>query len=162
MNSPTKALRTLMVVCPVFVVTQTAAAQQRVTVYADEATYATHQTMTYEATCPSGKYSLRFNQSEKRLEFNFEGRIRTTVDLSNTPFGVTFLGKALQGKFYSTCPKDGIRVYFNGIEPKEGAKLHTVKYRVTIRNDGVIEREDALEEESAQSINFWFLHNAQQ
>lgn len=141
-----------------------AAGQQRVTVYADEAPYATEQAMTVEATCPSGKYKLRFNQNDNRVEFDFDGPTRTTVDLSGTPFAAIFLGKGLHGKFYSTCPKaGGIRVYFHGLEPKKGPVLKTVKYRVTIGSDGVITDDGGgLVDESAEGINHVFLRKLQQ
>lgn len=164
MNPTTKALHAITSVTLALTATLTSAeGQQRVTVYADEAPYATEQAMTYEATCPSGKYRLRFNQNDNRVEFDFDGPARTTVDLSTTPFGATFLGKALHGKFYSTCPKNGgIRVYFWGIEPIKGSTLKAVKYRVTIGSDGVITDDGGLVEESAEGINHIFLRKAQQ
>jgi hypothetical protein len=162
MNPTAKAFQVIASLTLALTATLTSAAERRVTVYIDDAPYATDQAMTYEATCPSGKYRLRINQNDERVEFEHEGSTRTTVDLSTTPFGATFLEKELHGKFFSTCPKGGITVYFYGIEPKEGATLRPVKYRFTIGSNGVITRDDGLDEEDAQSINFWFLHKAQQ
>jgi hypothetical protein len=164
MDPTAKALCTIAPVAMALTATLTAAAaQQRVTVYADEAPYATGQAVTYEFTCPSGKYRLRFNQNDHRVEFDSESQTRTTVDLSTTPFGVNFLGKGLHGKFYSTCPKPGgIRVYFYGIEPKTGPTLKPVKYRVTIGSDGVVTDDGGLVEESPEGINFTFLRKFQQ
>jgi len=162
MNPTSKALHAIASVALIFSAPITSAAGQlRVTVYADEAPYATEQAMTYEATCPSGKYRLRFNQNDNRVEF--DGPARTNVDLSATPFGATFLGKALHGKFYSTCPKNsGIRVYFYGIEPKEGPSLKTVKYSVTVGSDGLIIHDGELVESTAEGIKFIFLRKLQQ
>jgi hypothetical protein len=162
MNSTTKALHLIASLTLALTATLTSAAERRVTVYADESKYATDQAMTYEATCPSGKYRLRINQNDSRIDFDFEGRTRTTVDLSTTPFGATFLGKALHGKFYSTCPPNALGVYFYGIEPKEGATLRAVSYHFTIGSNGVIIRDTGLNEETAESINSSFLHKAQQ
>ena len=163
MNPSTKALHAIAAVAMALTATLTAAGQQRVTVYADEAPYATEQAMSFEATCPSGKYRLRYNQNDNRVEFESEGPTRTTVDLSTTPVGATFLGKALHGKFYSTCPKGGgIRVYFYGIEPKDGPTLKTVKYSVTIGSDGAIIHGGELVEEHPGGINYIFLRKLQQ
>jgi hypothetical protein len=162
MKQTTSAIRLLASVAFFLPATLSVAGQQRVSVYADEANYATNQTMTYAATCPSGTYMFRFNQNDERVAFDFEGRTRVTADLTRTPIGAAFLGKALQGKFYSTCPKDGLRVYFSGIEPKAGSVLKLVKYRFTIDSNGQIISDDGLDEASVEDLNWSFLHKAQQ
>lgn len=163
MSETKKALHALASAALAFAAPHISAADpQRVTVYADEASYATEQAMTYEAMCPSGKYRLKFNQNDNRVEFDFDGPGRTTVDLSRTPFGTTFLGKSLHGKFYSTCPATGgIRVYFYGIAPKQGNALITVKYSATIGSDGVIIGGGELVDEPAAGINQTFLSKRQ-
>jgi hypothetical protein len=164
MNPTTKALHAIASVALALTATLTSAAgQRRVTMYVDDSDYATEQAMTYEATCPSGKYKLRVNQNDNRVEFEFDGPTRTTVDLSSTPFGETFLGKALHGKFYSKCKENGaIRIVFYGIEPKDGPTLKGVRYGATIGSDGVIIHYDPLDEESAVSINGRLLGKFQQ
>lgn len=164
MNPTSKPIRAIAAVALVLAATLAAAGgQRRVTVYVDDSDYATEQALTYEAACPSGKYKLRINQNDNRVEFEFDGPTRTTVDLSTTPFGETFLAKALHGKFYSKCKKNGaIRFVFYGIEPIDGPTLKAVRYGATIGSDGVITRYDPLDEESAEVINSVFLRKAQQ
>ena len=161
MNPTTKLLYAIGAAALASATPTSAAFQQRITVSTDEAPYATEQSMMYEATCPSGKYRLRFNQNDNRVEF--DGPARTAVDLSTTPLGVTFMGKALHGKFYSTCPESGgIRVYFYGVEPKKGSTLKTVKYSVTIGSDGAIIHVGELVDEHASALNNIFLRKLQQ
>lgn len=133
------------------------AGQSQIVVYAEDAKHATDQAVVHEATCPSGKYKLRINQNDDRVEFEFDGATRGKVDLSSTPFGQTFLKRALNGKFFSYCPKDGgIRVTFYGIEPAKGSVLKPVKYRITFGNDGAVKHDSGLADTTAEGINIWF------
>lgn len=162
MKPPIISIRLAAALVLSFQATVSLAGQQRVTVYADEAGYATNQTMTYSATCPSGTYIFRFNQNDERAELEVNGPTPINVDLTRTSIGGTFLGKALQGKFYSTCPKDGIRVYFTGIEPRKGTTLKPVKYRFTMDRNGGIISDDGLVDASVEDLNWSLLQKAQQ
>lgn len=152
MNPTTKALHLIASVALALTATLTLA-QRRVTIYADDAKYATDQATVYEATCTSGTYKLRFHHSPKRLEFEFEGQPRTNVDLSNTRFGSAFLVRGLRGKTNFTCHGEALRGYFYGFEPSDGSTPRPVKYVFTIGNDGTVLLDDGPIESSVESIS---------
>lgn len=112
---------------------------------------ATNHITAESATCLGRSYTLRINREQKRIVL-LRNETDELSDVSDTPFGKTFLTKSLYGKFFFNCPTE-VGITFFGFEVQRSGPPKPVEYILIVKENGEILLDSGLLEESYETIN---------
>ena len=123
---------------------------------------ATAQTASYSARCARTGYEIRISKQDSTVQLvirdaaGLPGQARS-FDMSDTPFGRTFLRNNLYGGFSMGCGK-GVVVDFMGVELRREAQPKVVRYQIAFDDRGNVLLDRGLTEEEPDEIDVLIRH----
>lgn len=121
---------------------------------------ATDAAISYTGACKEGTYELRLSHQRDQVHLNLDAGAIVTLNLSDAPFGKTFVHEPLVGTFVFACLRDELQVAFYGFDVREG-QAKPVSYGFTVGFKGDIRADHGLKGEQLDVVAGHYIAKAQ-